>query len=169
MSRNNNIFIVRIDDRLIHGQVIVGWAKALNLNKIIVANNKLLNDKLKLQMMKIAVPSEISVEFLPIEEAIAAYKKNKWSDYASILLIESPEDAYKFVSAGSAGCKIEKINVGGLHINNQRKQITPNIALSDKDIHYLQKLLDLQIFLEGRAVPSDEEYKVEKLLIKKSK
>lgn len=169
MSRHNNIFIVRIDDRLIHGQVIVGWAKALNLNKIIVANNKLLNDKLKLQMMKIAVPPDISVEFLAIEEASIAYKKNKWADYASILLIESPKDAYKFVSASSAGRKIKKINVGGLHIKSQRKQIIPNIALDDKDIHYLKKLMELQIVLEGRAVPSDEEYKVEKLLIKKSK
>ena len=166
MSTSNNTLIIRIDDRLIHGQVIVGWARTLNLNKIIVANNELVKDKLKLQMMKLAVPSDISVEFLTLEEAITAYKENKWIAYNPILLIESPEDAYKFVAAG---CKVKKINVGGLHIQNQRKQITQNIALSDEDKYYLRKLIEKQVVLEGRALPSDEESKVEKLLTKEVK
>lgn len=163
MNIKSNNLIIRIDDRLIHGQVIVGWVKALNLNKLIVANNQLMKDNLKMQMVKLAVPPDISVEFLTIKEAIAAYKDNKWNRQAGILLLESPKDAYNFVAKG---CIVEKINVGGLHIRNKREQVTQNIALDDEDRYYLKKLLEQHVDLEGRALPSDEEYKIEKILIK---
>ncbi len=166
MNKGNHVFIVRIDDRLIHGQVIVGWARALNLNKIIVANNKLLRDKLKLEMMKLAVPSDLSVEFLTLEKAVVSYKENKWKDHDCILIFESPKDVYYCISEG---CKLDKINVGGLHINNQRKQVTPNLAFDGDDIYNLKKMLERNILLEGRALPGDEEYKIDKILTKKKK
>lgn len=163
MNLHNQKFIIRIDDRLIHGQVIVGWAKNLNLKKIIVANNALLEDKMKVQMMQLAVPSNIEVEFLTLETAVESFKKNSWSDTDSIMLLESPADAYKLVSEG---CSITKINVGGLHVHGNRKQITQNLALDDEDKYYLKKLNQLNIILEGRSLPSDEEYEVDKIIEK---
>ena len=156
-------FIIRIDDRLIHGQVIVGWAKALNLNKIIVVNDKLLEDKLKIQMLKLAVPANINVEILSLTKAIDMHRNNSWVNDNSILLLESPKDAFEFVSGS---CNVKKINVGGLHVQNNRRQLTQNIAVNEEDIYYLEKLLNEGIILEGRALPFDEEYKVKKALDK---
>ncbi len=161
MNKHNNTFIIRIDDRLIHGQVIVGWAKTLNLNKIIVVNNNLLKDKLLLQMMKLAVPSNISVEFIALEEAVELFNKNKWVKNDSILLLESPKDTYAFLSAGVS---FSIVNVGGLHMKDNRKQLTQNIALDDEDRFYLRKIIQLDVKLEGRALPSDEQYNVSKIL-----
>jgi len=163
MNKQNNILIIRIDDRLIHGQVIVGWAKTLNLNNIIVANDELFNDKLKKQMVQLAVPSNIQVEFLSLKETAVAYQSNKWSKLNSILLIESPEDAYKLLAAG---CDIKEVNVGGLHVKDNRKQVTQNLALNDEDKYYLRKMCKMNVHLEGRALPSDEEYDVIKVLDK---
>ncbi len=158
MSTN---LIVRIDDRLIHGQVVTGWVKALGLNSIIVANDKLIKDSYKIEVIKLAVPSEIHLEFLRIKEAAEAIKKNKWKDYQTILLVESPEDAYKLVKLG---CKFDTINVGGLHYREGRVQITSNIAVDETDKKFLYALSDAGIRLEGRALPSDEAYNVIKAL-----
>jgi len=161
MSRNKRNFIIRIDDRLIHGQVIVGWVKALNLSRIIVANDKLLKDKLKKEMMKLAVPPDINVEFLSLQKAILLYKEKNWEKEESILLLESPADVCFFIDQG---CRMEKINVGGLHLHDQRKQVTPNLALDAEDISCLKKLINRKIILEGRALPGDEEYSLEKVI-----
>ena len=159
----NNFLIIRIDDRLIHGQVIVGWVKALNLNRIIVVNHALLKDKIKMQMMKIAVPSDIEIEFLNIMQAVEKYKNEKWKRIPGILLLESPKDAYEFISHGAL---VRKINVGGLHMQDQRKQVTQNLALDEEDRYYLNKFAEQNIIMEGRALPSDEEYNVAKVIVK---
>ncbi len=157
------MLIIRIDDRLIHGQVIVGWVKALDLDNIIVANDDLLKDKLKLEMMKLAVPSDINIEFLTMKEAVSGCKNNKWKAYETILLVESPKDAYNLVSKG---CSVKSINVGGLHMKDGREPVTDNLALNDKDRDYLKRLIELDLYLEGRALPSDREYRIEKILKK---
>ncbi len=163
MNKQNTNLIIRIDDRLIHGQVIVGWAKFLNLNKIIVANDAISKDKLKIQMVKLAVPPNISVDFIAINEAIESLNNNKWKGFDSILLLESPHDAYRLISSG---CKINVINVGGLHVKENRKQVSQNLALNEEDKYYLRKIHQYNVFLEGRALPSDEQYDVSKVLSK---
>lgn len=149
--------ILRIDDRLVHGQVITGWVKSLNLNNIIVANNKLVRDKYKIEAIKIAIPVEINIEFLTIVQAVKSFKENKWDKYQTIILVESPKDAYELITRGF---KIDTINVGGLHYKDNRIQITENLALNDEDIEYLFKISNLGIKLEGRALPTDEDYDV---------
>lgn len=157
----NHEFIIRVDDRLIHGQVIVGWVKALDLNNIIVANNKLLHDNLKMQMMKLAVPSDINVEFLKLEQAIKLYESGKWNNYKTILLVETPKDAFYILHNG---CKLDKLNVGGLHVQNGRLPVTQNLAFNNEDREYLKKIIKIDVKIEGRALPSDEEYNVARFI-----
>jgi mannose/fructose/N-acetylgalactosamine-specific phosphotransferase system component IIB len=161
MNKFSHTFVIRIDDRLIHGQVIVGWVKNLNLKNIIVVNDDLVNDPIKLQMTKLAIPSEINVEFLTIEDAAKLCKNNAWQNSNTIILVESPKDAYNLIDKV---VNIDEINVVLLHIKNNRKQITDNIAINDEDKEYLEKLIKLNIKLEGRALPKDEAYDLEKVL-----
>ncbi len=154
-------FIVRIDDRLIHGQVITGWVKVLNLNNIIVANDKLVKDKYKIQVIKLAVPSDIHLEFLTIKNAAEMIKQGRWKNYQTILLVESPKDAYRLVKMG---CRFSTINVGGLHYKEGRVQLTSNLAVDENDRRYLIELAKMGVQLEGRALPSDEAYNVIKIL-----
>ncbi len=160
--KNNNI-IIRIDDRLVHGQVIVGWVKGMGLNNIVVANDPLLKDKLKMQLMKLAVPFGVNIEFLSIKETVEKFKLGKWKKFKSIILFESPKDAYKFLKEVEG---INSINVGGLHFKENRKQLTPNIAVNKEDIEYLIKINELGIKMEGRALPTEDSYDVFKLIEK---
>jgi len=156
-----NSLIIRIDDRLIHGQVITGWVKTLGLNNIVVINDKLSKDRYKIEIIKIAVPSEVKLEFFSIIDAVQYYKEGQWKDYHTIFLVASPEEAYQLVENG---CKFETINVGGLHYRDGCVKLTPNIYIDDTDREYLLKLSEKGIILEGRALPTDEAYNVIKVL-----
>ncbi len=152
---------MRVDNRLIHGQVIVGWAKILGLDKIVVANDELAKDKIKLQMLKLAIPREMSVDFLTLQQAIEFYKKNAWKKFNTMLLVKSPVDAYGLVSSG---IEIKKINIGGLYMEPGCQMIAENIAINEVDKSFLEKIIALNIQIEGRALPADEECDVSKML-----
>lgn len=154
-------FILRVDNRLIHGQVIVGWAKTLNLNKIVVANDDLAHDRIKLQMLKFAIPQELSVDFFTVEEALEAYRRGEWQKMDTMLLVKYPRDAYELVKKG---LKVSRINIGGLYMEEGCQMIAENIAITKGDKEYLEKLIGHGIELEGRALPLDEEFDVSKLL-----
>ena len=119
--------------------------------------------RLKLNMMKLAVPPDISVELLNIADAAASCCSSKWEKDEAILLLESPKDAYEL---RKKGCQCKTINVGGLHIKDNRQQVTDNLAMNEEDIKYLKLLLKDGVELEGRALPSDEEYRLDKILAK---
>ncbi len=161
MKKSN--VIIRVDDRLVHGQVITGWVKLLDLNNIIVANDEILHDKTRMQIMKLPVPVNVSIEFLSIQTAIKYFKKNKWSKLKTIVLFESPKDAYFFVKEAD---NTETMNIGGLHFKDNRIQITHNLSVNHEDKEYLFKISELNVKLEGRALPSEDPYDVIKVLKK---
>ncbi len=161
MKKSN--IIIRVDDRLVHGQVITGWVKLLDLNNIIVANDDILHDKTRMQIMKLPVPINVHIEFLSISSAIESFKKNKWKKYKTIMLFESPKDAYEFVKEVD---NTTSMNIGGLHFKDSRVQITHNLAVNHEDKEYLIKISELNIKLEGRALPSEDPYDVIKVLEK---
>ena len=158
MSSN---MILRIDDRLVHGQVITGWVKSLNLNNIIVANNKLIKDEYKISATKIAIPTGVDIEFLTIAKTAKALNENKWEKKQTIILVESPKDAYEILKRAPV---FKTVNVGGLHLRNHRFQLTDNIAIDTEDEKYLLMIHNLGITLEGRALPTDEPYNVIEVL-----
>ncbi|MDD5065937.1 MAG: PTS sugar transporter subunit IIB [bacterium] len=163
MMMHNPVFIFRVDNRLIHGQVIVGWAKTLNLNKIVVANDELSRDTVKLQMLKFAIPQELSVDFFTLEQTVEAYQKEAWQKLDTMLLVKYPKDAYELVSRG---IHASVINIGGLYMEDGCQMIAENISVNQEEKEFLEKLLSMNIRLEGRALPMDEELDVNRLLQK---
>lgn len=155
--------LLRVDNRLIHGQVIVGWAKTLGIEKIVVANDELAQDKAKLQMIKLAIPKEISVDFFSLNKVSEVYKKGLWKKLDTMILVKSPKEAYHLLLSG---IKIDKINIGGLYMEQGCQRIAENIAINRTDKEHLEKIIKLNVKLEGRALPSDEECDISKLLIK---
>jgi mannose/fructose/N-acetylgalactosamine-specific phosphotransferase system component IIB len=142
-------FIMRIDDRLIHGQVTAGWVRPLGIEQIILANDTVADDEWEREIYTLAVPSEIDVKILKIEEAADYIKKNQ-NQKKMIVLVSSVKDALRLAELD---LHINKINIGGLHYENGKKSFTTYLFLSDEDIQYAKKLLARGITLEGREIP----------------
>jgi mannose/fructose/N-acetylgalactosamine-specific phosphotransferase system component IIB len=148
-----SLVLVRIDDRLIHGQVVEGWLRVVQADRIVVVSDEAAADPIQSSLMSMAVPSEVRVLVIPVESAARSLLANEWEKDRVLLLLPSPREARRLAEAGVS---FDSVNVGGLHDAPGRKFITSSLALSDQDREDLQVLLDKKIFIETRTLPNDE-------------
>jgi len=140
---------VRIDDRLIHGQVTAGWVRPLGIERIVLVNDQVAQDEWQQEIYTLAVPPEIEVKILTVNDAVQLL--NSWQvEKKTMILINSLKDALHLVEHG---VKINKVNVGGLHYEQGKREFTSYIFLSPDDIKDAQQLLAYGIILEGREIP----------------
>lgn len=159
------IKLVRIDDRLIHGQVAVGWTSSAGANTIFVVNDEAKNDKVKAMALDLAKPSGVKLyirgvaESGPIVEKFADAKKSQ-----VLVLIRTIHDALKLVKESADS--IKKINVGGLRFEEGKKKLNDFISVSKQDVKDLHELESLGVDLDFRMLPRDKKLTLTELLKK---
>jgi mannose/fructose/sorbose-specific phosphotransferase system IIB component len=147
------IELIRIDDRLVHGQVVAGWVKAIKANHIMVVNDKVAQDQMQRVLLSMAVPGNLKLSVMSIAEAAAVLKAGIPDNDRLIILLNSPADALALVEKA---VPVKSINVGGIHYCEGKKQILKAVCVDMVDIEALYQLERLGIELEGRIVPTDE-------------
>ncbi len=126
-----SIVLVRIDDRLIHGQVTVGWESFLNPDRIVLISDEIANNEWEKELYKSCVPFNIAVSIFTIEEAAESLLKKIFNEDRIILLAESPGIYADLVKQG---VQFQQINIGGMRHSEDKSKILPYIFLSEKDI-----------------------------------
>ncbi len=147
------ITLIRIDDRLIHGQVCTGWSKTLKISRIIVVNNKISKDLIRTKLLQQVSPPSINSHVVDIKKFIKVYNNPKYNNDKVLLLFTKPSDIIKIIEKG---VKIKSINIGGMSYKKNKKQITDSISVNKKDINAFYKLHKMNIELEIRKVPNDK-------------
>jgi mannose/fructose/N-acetylgalactosamine-specific phosphotransferase system component IIB len=153
-------FIIRVDDRFIHGQVTAGWVRPLGIERIVLANDDVADDEWQREIYTLAVPPELIVNIYTISE-IVDFINNRQDDKKTMILINSLKDAFRIISSG---IKIQKLNIGGLHFEAGKKAFATYIFLSDEDIDYAKKIVSLGITLEGREIPGSPSININNLI-----
>lgn len=151
------IKLVRIDHRLVHGQVAFSWTKFLESDCILIASDNLMKDELKMSAMRMAKPSGIKLVMKSLDDSISAINSGVTDKYKLFVIVESVEDAYRLAQGVDV---IKSINIGGMKAMEDRKQIAKAVFVSDDDIAKLKELNDKGIELEVRLVPSDNKVNV---------
>lgn len=151
------IKLVRIDHRLVHGQVAFSWTKFLESDCILIASDNLMKDELKMSAMRMAKPSGIKLVMKSLDDSISAINSGVTDKYKLFVIVESIEDAYRLAQGVDV---IKSINIGGMKAMENRKQIAKAVFVSDDDIVKLKELNDKGIELEVRLVPSDNKVNV---------
>jgi mannose/fructose/sorbose-specific phosphotransferase system IIB component len=154
------IQLIRIDDRLIHGQVVVGWSKALGIERLIVVNDAIAGNAMQKTLMEMAVPSGLKVSFLTVEEAAVAQAQS--ADKARcLLLFSNPLDLLAYQKKGG---RLFSVNVGGMHYGEGKRQVSKTVCVNEEEVKAFKELKALGIELEVRAVPGDMKESLEKFL-----
>lgn len=151
------IKLVRIDHRLVHGQVAFSWTKFLESDCILIASDNLMNDELKMSAMRMAKPSGIKLVMKSIDDSISAINSGVTDKYKLFIIVESVEDAYRLANKVEA---IKSINIGGMKAMEGRRQIAKAVFVSDDDVTKLKELNEKGVELEVRLVPSDNKVNV---------
>ena len=155
------IKLTRIDHRLLHGQVAFSWTKFLDSDCILIANDELMKDELKMSAMRMAKPTGVKLVMKSIDDSIKALNSGVTDKYKLFVIVASVEDAYRLCKAVD---RIKTINVGGMKQREDRRQISKAVFISDEDEKMLRELNDQGIELEVRLVPGDTKHKVVDLL-----
>jgi mannose/fructose/sorbose-specific phosphotransferase system IIB component len=155
-----DIQLVRIDDRLIHGQVVVGWVKALGIERLVVVNDGIAANAMQKTLMEMAVPAGLKVAFYTVPEAVEAVAHSQ-DKVKSLLLFSNPEDVLAFQEKNG---HLSSINVGGMHFCEGKRQVCRTICVNDGEINAFKTLRDMGVELEVRAVPGDLKESLEKYL-----
>jgi PTS system mannose-specific IIB component len=146
------INFVRIDDRLIHGQVATVWVKETKCNKIIACSDEVAQDKLRKTLLLQVAPADIKAYVVSIDKAIEAYKNPKYKDFKSMFLFTNPTDVLRAIEGG---VDIKSVNVGGMCYKEGKTQITGAVSVDEKDIKAFRKLHELGVELEIRQIASN--------------
>lgn len=160
------ISALRIDDRLIHGQVAMTWTRQLKVQGIIVANDDAAGDNTQKMALKMAVPSGIKVLIKSVDEAIRALNYPKASQMRILVLTRTVKDALKIRK--NVG-KIEFLNLGntgrfdGIDVS-EKKIITPTIMLTEEEVEAAKELAELEPNFCMQQVPNDEQKLVKEVL-----
>lgn len=145
-----NILLTRIDNRLIHGQVATQWNGTLGANLILVANDKVAQDKVRQGLMDMAAPSGVQTRYFTLQKTIDII--HKASPKQKIFIIaENPSDVLKLVEGG---VPIKKLNIGNMHMAEGKRQVATTVAVDDTDVAAFKKLKELGVELSIQRVPS---------------
>lgn len=157
------ISVIRIDDRLIHGQVVTRWAKEYKIQRIIIVNDEISKDISRTILIKQATPPGITVHIVSIDKALRVYNNPKYAKEKVIMLFTNPSDIVQLVNQG---IPITSINIGGMAFRSGKKQISNTVSVDKTDIIAFKKLNQCGIKLEIRTVPSDTPLKIMHLIKK---
>ena len=129
---------VRVDDRLIHGQVVTQWVKVFKAQKIVVIDDTVAKDKMQKNILKFAAPSDIKVSISSVEKAAEVWEKNKFGNLSVFVLFK---DVKQIAKLKEKGVSFDEITLGNMSIVNGRKQIYKSTGFTEEEA---QVLFDLQ-------------------------
>jgi mannose/fructose/N-acetylgalactosamine-specific phosphotransferase system component IIB len=150
-----------VDDRLIHGQVVVGWARHTQADCIIVANDAVSADPMQRTLLPMAVPQGIEVAIYRVKEAADKLAAGAHAARRAILLFASPQDALNFTRLGGA---LGELNLGGIRLAPGKVQLRKSISLGPDDKNALAELKRAGVEVYLQMVPGDARESIELLI-----
>ena len=150
-----NINVFRIDDRLIHGQIVTKWIKDAAAKMIMVVDDKAAGDKTQQMILKFAVPSGIKLEILSKEDAVKRVNEDQ-SNTNVLMLVRNPKEANALVEMG---LKIDRIIIGNISNSKSdvgRTKLLDYIYVEPGDVEAIRSLDSKGIKLEVKAIPEEK-------------
>ena len=157
------IAAVRIDTRLLHGQVATAWTKQIAPDRIIVVSDGVAHDQLRKTMIEQAAPPGVPANVVPIKKMIEVSKDPRFGATKVFLLFENPQDLLKAIEGG---VDIKKANIGSMAHSVGKVVVTNAIAVGEDDVKTIEAIRAKGVELEARKVPADASEDIDAMLKK---
>ncbi|WIE07758.1 MULTISPECIES: PTS system mannose/fructose/N-acetylgalactosamine-transporter subunit IIB [Providencia] len=154
------INVARIDDRLIHGQVITTWVKNFDIEQVIIVNDKVANDTVQQSVLTMAAPPDLKVVVFGVDKFIEVLKKTEIKR-RTMLLFTNSIDVNRLVESG---LKLEKLNVGGMRMQEGRRNLSRAVAVTPNEEQAFRSLINNNVAVEIQMVPKDPIVELKTLL-----
>ncbi len=147
------IALARVDERLVHGQVLVGWVPHLGARRVVVADDQAAASPLARAAMTLALPPGVSASVDPVDGV-------DWAALAAapepvLVVLRDVAAAERAAAAGLTPDRSPVVNLGNVHFAPGRRKVTPSVFLSPAELAGLRRLAAAGFRVEARAVPLD--------------
>ena len=156
------IRLIRVDERLIHGQVAVAWANQLHPDRIIVVDDGLSEATWEQELYAIGLPPEVTASFVSVAAAASDIEAWKRGDERLFVLTRDIDTMARLAEAGAL--RGEHVNIGGLHDGAGRRQVLPYVFLSEKESAALERLLALGVEASAQDLPGTRRVPAERMV-----
>lgn len=147
-----NIGLIRIDDRLVHGQVVTKWMQETRCEKIVIVDNYLFTNSYLTNVFRMAAPRGMDVEVKSAEQFAKEWSEDKLGSERLLVLFKSVK---VLKEAFEKGFKFEKVQIGGIGSAAGRKLVYHTVTLSHEDAEMLKELSEKNVEIFFQCVPDD--------------
>lgn len=156
------IVLFRVDERLIHGQVVVGWGERVNMDRIIVVDDDLSRSAWEQELYSLGVPPTVDAQFVDVEEARRSLPGWTEDTRRVVVLLRDVETLERLADGGALGDT--EINLGGLHHAAGRDAILPYLYLSGEDRERLRRVAAQGVSIAARDLPASRAVPLDELI-----
>lgn len=160
---SNGIIHVRIDERLIHGQVATMWTNTIKATRIMIVDDGVVKSEIEKTALKTAVPSGVKLSILTTQGAIKNILAEKYVGQKVFLIVKNPRVLKELVDGGVT---LPQINVGNMSTKKDSKQIKKSVSVTKEDLENFDYFVKRGIKLTAQMVPSEEAVPFQNLLKK---
>jgi len=151
--------IVRVDDRLIHGQVVENWIPTFSITNVVVVGDELFSDELRKNIMKFSVPDDVNLYFIKVEDLKNVAFENE-KNY--LILFENLHDLKRAIDNNF---KVDEINIGGIHYAKGRNFSFGRVMfLSEEEKEILKEISLSGINIYFQTIPQEKKIKVMEII-----
>ena len=143
---------VRMDNRLIHGQILVSWNSEMQIDHLIVTNDVVANDNLQVTLLKAVTPIGSKVSVLTIDDCVKYCNSPEAQDEKIFIIAKFPEDGMMLVKKG---LKIPVLNLGNQAYVKGSKKLSNTVFLTESGVKALKEIHDMGIRITCRMMPTD--------------
>ncbi len=146
---------IRIDERLVHGQVASAWCNTISATRIMVINNQANGDEFIKQMLRMATPSQIALSVLTYEKALTRINQGQYDNDQVLIVFKSIMDACEFYQLGF---NYPKINIGNCSAKDTTTPTVTGVYINQEDQQAINILKEKGITITIQMTPKDEIY-----------
>ncbi|MDO1604676.1 PTS sugar transporter subunit IIB [Lactobacillus sp. YT155] len=147
------IKFLRVDHRLLHGQVAVSWFNGLDVNTILVANDSVATDEFRKSAIRMAKPDNAKLVMKSVAESVEAINSGVTDKYNMLVVVESVEDAAKLINETKA---IDSLNLGGTKQREGTSSYSKAVNLTEAEVSQLHQLQESGIDVFIQQVPNEK-------------
>lgn len=147
------IKLLRVDHRLLHGQVAFTWTQNIGADCILIANDDVPVNELRKTTIKLAKPQGVKLVIKNMEDSVKALQSGATDKYKLFIVVESVADAHKLAEAYP---EIQHVNLGGVKAKEGTRNISKAVNLLPEEEELVKMMIDKGVEVEIRQVPSDK-------------
>ena len=154
-----SVVLARVDDRLVHGQVVEGWVPHVSAEVIVVVSDRICLDSGRCRLLMLIVPDNLDLKVVPPGE-LGIFLR----DMAASKILLLFEDLNDVLATFEEGVALDRVNIGNLHHVRGGVEVTPSVYLNRKDIEMIRYLAGKGVSVEALEVPDGKPFNLTRLI-----